>query len=109
MWKPGDRLTHRLNPGLGPGRVTTVSGRSVTVFFPEAEETLTLAARDSALVPLILAPGARARLEATGETVTVAAVAQESVHLEDGRRVAVSELWPLPAEPSPLERLERGS
>ena len=72
MWKPGDRLTHRLNPALGPGRVTAVAGRSLTVQFPDSGETLTLAAGDGALVPLILAPGARARLETTGETVVVA-------------------------------------
>ncbi|HEV7517182.1 MAG TPA: SNF2-related protein, partial [Thermoanaerobaculia bacterium] len=113
MWKPGDRLTHRLNPGLGPGRVTAVAGRSLTVQFPDSGETLTLAAGDSALVPLILAPGARARLETTGETVTVAALtgaaAARLVRLDDGRQVPADQLWPLPAEPSPLERLERGS
>jgi hypothetical protein len=90
MWKPGDRLTHRLNPGLGPGRVTAVSGRSLTVLFPDSGETLTLAAGDSALVPLILAPGARARLETSGETVTVAALtggAARLVRLDDGREV----------------------
>jgi ATP-dependent helicase HepA len=112
MWKPGDRLTHRLNPGLGPGRVTAVAGRSLTVLFPDSGETLTLAAGDSAVVPLILAPGARARLETTGETVTVAALvggAARLVRLDDGREVPADQLWPLPAEPSPLERLERGS
>jgi ATP-dependent helicase HepA len=109
MWKPGDRLTHRLNAGLGPGRVTAVSGRSVTVYFPDAGETLTLAAADSALVPLVLVPGARARLEATGEAVTVATVQGDAVLLADGRRVAVAELWPLPAELPPMERLARGS
>jgi ATP-dependent helicase HepA len=112
MWKPGDRLTHRLNPGLGPGRVTAVSGRSLTVLFPDSGETLTLAAGDSAVVPLILAPGARARLEGTGETVVVAALLggpARLVRLDDGREVPAEQLWPLPAEPSPLERLERGS
>jgi ATP-dependent helicase HepA len=112
MWKPGDRLTHRLNPALGPGRVTAVAGRSLTVQFPDSGETLTLAAGDSALVPLILAPGARARLETSGETVVVAALlggASRMVRLDDGRQVAADQLWPLPAEPSPLERLERGS
>jgi ATP-dependent helicase HepA len=112
MWKPGDRLTHRLNPALGPGRVTAVAGRSLTVQFPDSGETLTLAAGDSALVPLILAPGARARLETSGETVVVAALlggVSRMVRLDDGRQVAADQLWPLPAEPSPLERLERGS
>ncbi len=112
MWKPGDRLTHRLNPALGPGRVTAVAGRSLTVQFPDSGETLTLAAGDSALVPLILAPGARARLETSGETVVVAALlggASRMVRLDDGRQIAADQLWPLPAEPSPLERLERGS
>ena len=34
MWKVGDRLTHRHNPELGPGRVVSVEGRSVVVEFP---------------------------------------------------------------------------
>jgi len=109
MWKRGDRLTHRLNPGLGPGRVVQLAGRSLTVEFPDSGETLTLAAGDSALVPLVLEPGTRARLEGTGETVVVAAVVKRSVRLDDGREVNADQLWPLPAAPSPLERLERGS
>ncbi len=33
MWEVGDRLTHRHNPELGPGRVVAVEGRSVLVEF----------------------------------------------------------------------------
>ncbi|HXO20401.1 MAG TPA: hypothetical protein VOA87_10820, partial [Thermoanaerobaculia bacterium] len=87
MWKPGDRLTHRLNPGLGPGRVVAVHGRSVEVEFPDAAQTLRVAADAGALVPLTLAPGVRARLEGTGETVTIAALDGDFCLLADGRRV----------------------
>jgi ATP-dependent helicase HepA len=50
MWKPGDRLVHRHNPELGVGVVAEVSGRFLTVEFPEA--TLRLAAAGEALQPL---------------------------------------------------------
>ena len=69
MWKPGDRLTHRFNPEMGPGQVVEVSGRNVVVRFPESGQTLSLATGSDALVPLVLVPGARARLEGTNETV----------------------------------------
>ncbi|HTQ80131.1 MAG TPA: SNF2-related protein [Thermoanaerobaculia bacterium] len=110
MWKPGDRLTHRLNPGLGPGKVVAVSGRSVEVEFPDAGQTLTLAAGDSALAPLVLQPGTRARLAGSAEIVAVEELGEAGVvRLADGRAVAAEDLWPVPAEPSLLERLARGS
>jgi len=52
MWKVGDRLTHRHNPELGPGRVVSVEVRSVVVEFPVGGVTLRLASGTSALVPL---------------------------------------------------------
>ena len=105
MWAPGDRLSHAR---LGPGRVVEVRGRSVVVELPEAGTTLTLAADSDALSPLALTPGSRARLEATGETVVVEVCDGDLCLLADGRRVATAELWPLPAELPPLERLARG-
>jgi ATP-dependent helicase HepA len=108
MWKPGDRLTHRLNPDLGPGRVREVRGRSVVVDFPETGETLTLAADTEALVPFTLTPGTRARLETTGEAVVVETCEEGHCRLADGREVPLESLWPLPAEVPPLERLARG-
>jgi ATP-dependent helicase HepA len=108
MWKPGDRLSHRFNPELGPGEVREVRGRTVSVYFREAEQTLGFNVNADALVPLTLAPGSRVRLETTGETVVVDSCVGGSCRLEDGRTVAVAELWPLPVELPPLERLARG-
>ncbi|MES1240274.1 MAG: SNF2-related protein [Acidobacteriota bacterium] len=108
MWKPGDRLTHRFNPEMGPGQVVEVRGRNVVVRFPESDQTLSLATGSDALVPLVLVPGARARLEGTNETVVVSSCEEGLCRLEDGREVPVSELWPLPAELPPAERLARG-
>jgi ATP-dependent helicase HepA len=108
MWKPGDRLTHRFNPELGPGQVVEVRGRNVVVNFPDSGQTLSLATNSDALVRLVLAPGARARLEGTNETVVVSSCGGGVCRLEDGREVPVSGLWPLPAELPPAERLARG-
>ena len=109
MWKPGDQLSHRFNPELGPGRVVELTGRHLVVQFPDSGEVLRLAADSEALEPLVLAAGTRARLEATGEVVTVrsAAVAGR-VGLADGREVAAEELWPLPPAASPIDRLATG-
>jgi ATP-dependent helicase HepA len=108
MWKPGNRLTHRFNPELGPGEVREVRGRQILVYFREADQTLGFAINADALVPLALGPGSRVRLESTGETVVVESCVGGSCRLEDGRTVAISELWPLPVELPPLERLARG-
>ena len=62
MWKPGDRLTHRFNPELGPGEVVEVLGRNVQVRFPDSGQTLAFATGSDALIPLALKPGTRARL-----------------------------------------------
>src|SRR5262245_38898930 len=95
MWKPGDRLSHRFNPDLGPGEVRQVRGRQVLVHFRAADQTLGFALDADALVPLVLAPGTRVRLESTGETVVVEHCEDSACRLEDGRTVAASELWPL--------------
>ena len=43
-WQTGDRLMHRLNPDLGPGRVTAVNGRTLSVVFPFAGTSLPIVA-----------------------------------------------------------------
>ena len=70
-WKPGDRLTHRFNPELGPGLVHEIEDRTVVVEFPGKERILRLAADSDALAPLVLRPGARALLQPGGETVII--------------------------------------
>ena len=52
MWKVGDRLSHRHNPELGPGRVASVEGRTIVVEFPAAGARLRLAGDAPALRPL---------------------------------------------------------
>jgi ATP-dependent helicase HepA len=49
-WTVGDRLTHRFNSELGPGRVTAIEGRALVVHFPTSGTTLRLAAHSDALV-----------------------------------------------------------
>ncbi len=115
MWKPGDRLCHRYNPDLGPGRVVAVDSRRLRVEFPDSVESsgegeiLTFGADSDALAPLELAAGSRARVEATGEVVTVEGVAESGlVRLAGGRELALSKLWPLPEVSSPVDLLARG-
>ena len=108
MWKPGDRLTHRYNPELGPGEVLEIRARNLFVRFPDAEQTLSFAVTADALVPFTLAPGSRARLAPGQEVVVVESCDAGRCLLTDGREVSLDELWPLPVEPSPLERLARG-
>ena len=108
MWKPGDRVTHRFHAELGTGRILAVQGRSVRVQFPESGQTLSFAAGTDALVPLAIAPGGRARLEPEGELVVVESCEDGRCVLADGREVELDNLWPLPAEISPVERLARG-
>ncbi len=62
MWRPGDKLVHPYNRELGTGIVRRVEGRFLTVWFPEAEQDLTLAADGGGLQRLILQPGAQASL-----------------------------------------------
>ncbi|HKH47130.1 MAG TPA: SNF2-related protein [Thermoanaerobaculia bacterium] len=108
MWKSGDRLTHRYNPELGPGEVLEIRGRNLFVRFPDADQILSFAVTADALVPFTLAPGSRARLAPGQEVVVVESCDAGRCVLTDGRAVSLDELWPLPVEPSPLERLSRG-
>ncbi len=108
MWKPRDRVTHRFHSELGTGRVLAVQGRSLKVEFPEVGQTLSFAAGTDALVPLAIAPGGKARLEGSGELVTVESCEDGRCLLTDGREVDLDEIWPLPAQVAPAERLARG-
>ncbi len=109
MWKPGDRVTHRFHAELGPGRIVEVHGRTLRVEFPDARQTLSFATGTDALAPLTVMPGGRARLEPSGEIVMVESCEGGRCLLGDGREVALDDLWPLPAEVSPVERLARGN
>ena len=109
MWKPGDRLSHRYNPDLGPGLVIAQTGRRLLVHFPEADEALRFAADSDALQPLVLSPGSRALYEPDGEVVLIDAQLEDGRYrLADGREASIQELWPLPALVSPVEQLARG-
>jgi ATP-dependent helicase HepA len=106
LFRPNDKLLHRFNPDLGPGRVESVEGRRLVVFFPRTETQLVLAADDAALRPLELVHGQRAKLESTGEEVVIADRAGETSYLlTDGREIPDSDLWPLEIPDDPLERL----
>ena len=113
-WAPGDRLTHRFNPDLGPGLVETVEGRTVVVHFPESDTVLRLAADSDAIAPLRLVAGARAVLLSNGEQVIVASDQGDDpatpgrIRLEDGREVAETDLWPVRVGESLTERLALG-
>lgn len=109
MWKPGDRLIHRFNGELGPGIVVSVDIRTLTVEFPSSGTRLRLAAGTEAIVPLELLPGTRARLISTGEAVVIGARPDgATATLDDGRTVAVGDLWPVDRVLAPLERLAQG-
>lgn len=108
-WKPGDRVSHHFHAELGPGRVLAVEGRRLEVEFPDAGQRLTFAAGTDALSPLAFAPGTRARVEETGETVVVESCGDDGLcRLSDGRELAAAALWPLSVELSPVERLVHG-
>ena len=108
-WKPGDRLTHRYNPELGPGRVRSVEDRTVVVEFPKAHTELRLAATSDALERLEFPVGSHAVLHSTGETVTVDGYPDgETVRLDDGREVPAGDLWPLEVGEALVDRLAHG-
>ena len=109
MWTPGERVTHRFHAELGPGRIVEVQGKALRVEFPDAGQTLSFATGTDALAPLTVTPGGRARLEPAGEVVVVESCEGGRCLLADGREVALDDLWPLPAEISPVERLVRGN
>lgn len=109
MWKPGDRLSHRYNPELGPGLVVALTGRRLLVHFPESDEALRFAADSDALQPLVLGPGSRALHEVREEIVIIEAKLDDLTYrLTDGETASIQELWPLPAQMSPVEQLARG-
>jgi ATP-dependent helicase HepA len=96
---------HPFNPELGVGEVVEVDGRFLVAFFPDADRELRLAAESPDLEPLVLRPGARARVDQTGEEVVVAERIGPGYRLTDGRELDEIELWPLSGLDSPLERL----
>ncbi len=100
-----DKLFHRFNPDLGPGRVEQVEGRRIVVYFPAADTRLTLAADDSALRPMPVRAGQKARLEGEEGEVVVDDVAGDRARLADGRVVATALLWPLAPPDDPIDRL----
>jgi ATP-dependent helicase HepA len=105
MWSPGDRLRHRENPGLGPGRVIAVHGRVVDVEFPVARTRLALAADSPALEPLDLRPGQRVRRLPSGAEARIARMGDDGrAALTDGTEASLDELWPLD-EKDLVERL----
>ncbi|MFN7954567.1 MAG: helicase-related protein [bacterium] len=111
MWLPGDLLTHKFNPDLGVGRVMAVDGRVLTVRFPRTDTELKMTTSADTLVPLVLAPGTRARIDATGEEVIVAEPLRDGAagyRLADGRNVQRGVLWPLEAAETVVDRLARG-
>jgi ATP-dependent helicase HepA len=108
-WKIGERVAHRFNPDLGPGRIVAVEGRLLLVEFPDTETKLRLAADSEALAPLELKPGTRARLEASGEIARLVRRTDDgSWILDDGRSVPEADLWPLQVGDTPLDRLAWG-
>ena len=104
-FRENDKLFHKFNADLGPGRVEKVDGRRIVVFFPAKETRLTLAADDTALRPLPLGAGQKARLEGEEGEVLVAAIGASGVRLTDGRTVDPVLLWPLAPPDDPVERL----
>lgn len=100
-----DKLFHKFNPDLGPGRVEQIDGRRIVVWFPAAETRLTLAADDNALRAMPLLAGQKARLEGEEEPVVVDEVGGETARLVDGRVVPTPLLWPLAAPDDPVDRL----
>ncbi|HMA29545.1 MAG TPA: SNF2-related protein [Thermoanaerobaculia bacterium] len=104
-FRENDKLFHKFNPDLGPGRVEKVDGRRIVVFFPATETRLTLAADDAALRPLPFGAGQKARIEGEEGEVLVAAVEASGVRLSDGRTVNPVLVWPLAPPDDPVERL----
>ena len=105
MWRPGNKLVHPFNPELGTGLVIAVEGRYLTVYFPAVDREVTLAAEGAGLEPLVMPPGARARLVESGDEVEIAAVEDGRYTLADGREVDDAELWPADPADSPIERI----
>jgi ATP-dependent helicase HepA len=108
-WKPGDRLTHRFNPELGPGVIREVVDRTLVVEFPDAGVVLRMAASSDAIEPLEFRPGLRAALHPSREIVIVDRLPEAGkACLEDGRVVDLDDLWPIDAGGSLVEQLATG-
>ena len=108
MWEPGDRLRHRENPALGPGRVVAVNGRALEVEFPVAGTHLRLAADSAALVALDIRAGQRVRRLPSGiEALVERLRGDDHALLSDGTEASLDELWPVD-EHEVLERLAAG-
>jgi len=103
-FKKNDKILHRYNPDLGPGRVESVAVRRIVVHFPESGTRLTLAANDAALRPLVMVSGQKAKLERTGEEVVIDEAVEAGYRVTDGRLFRDEELWPLEIPDDPLER-----
>jgi ATP-dependent helicase HepA len=89
--------------------VLALDGRTLVVEFPAAGRTLRLAAGEPALVPVAFAAGASAVHEPTGRRVVVSEALEDGRYLlQHGEVVPVSELWPVSAEDSLVERLATG-
>ena len=104
----GTKVLHKYNRDLGPGRVEDVAARRIVVFFPRTGERLTFGAGDAGLKPLELTAGRDARVEETGEIVTLAARAKAATAAwvtTDGREIAEDGLWPAEIPQDPVERL----
>lgn len=104
-FKLNDKLVHKFNPDLGPGRVVELLGRRLVVHFPKTGTKLTLAADDSALRPLLYVPGQKVRVEATGVETVVEERLEDRYRLADGTVASGAELWPLSLPDDPLQRL----
>ncbi|MCD4750396.1 MAG: DEAD/DEAH box helicase family protein [Thermoanaerobaculales bacterium] len=109
MLDVGDFVFHRFNPDLGSGRVVRVDSRRWVVFFPRGDERLDFSANTDALIPIPLRSGLTARLDPSGELVTVAAGPRnDRCLLEDGREVEIKFLWPIPVVESAIDLLADG-
>ncbi len=103
----GTKVLHKFNRDLGPGRVEEVAARRVVVFFPRSGERLTFGIADTGLRPLELSAGRDARIEETGEVVTLASRVRGSTAwtTTDGRVLEEEHLWPAEIPQDPIERL----
>jgi len=109
MWKPGDRISHRHNPELGPGRIVSVEGRTLLVEFPRAGTSLRLAAQSDAIVRAEIAVGMRVVAGDGRAPATVEAIHEDgSCLLSDGRIVPDEAVWPVETSARLVDRLARG-
>lgn len=109
MWKPGDRISHRDNPELGPGRVVAVEGRTLLVEFPRAGTSLRIAAQSDAIVPSEIVVGTRVITRDGRAPCIVEAIHDDgSCLLSDGRIVPDEFVWPIEATTRLADRLARG-